>query len=179
MTVAFYILMIVGHLGVFDVLYFHWYRCRLHERPECQREVFWHTARHLVYALQFLLIANLRLHGAALWLLVILYGADVTVAWADVWEETKSRAPQGGLPRGEYFMHVVLSVLVGAYMMAVASAAWPDRLLPTAVLLSPPAVPFLLRAWMTLMGVGALCMFARDAYEVCKRSTAWSRAGVQ
>jgi len=37
-------------------------------------------------------------------LLVILYGADVFIAWSDVWEETVSRRDQGGLPRAEYFM---------------------------------------------------------------------------
>ncbi len=84
------------------------------------------------------------------------------IAWSDVWEETRSRAPQGGLPRGEYFMHVVLSVLVGAYMMAVFQAVWPDRLLPTAVVVDPPAVPFLLRALMTFMGISAFVLFVHD-----------------
>ncbi|MFL5347766.1 MAG: hypothetical protein ACJ8AT_23505 [Hyalangium sp.] len=56
----------MGLLGAFDVVYFHIYRCRLHLRPECQREVLWHTVRHLVYALQFVWVAHLRFHGAAL-----------------------------------------------------------------------------------------------------------------
>ena len=49
-TVAFYILLVAGHLGFFDVVYFHVMKCRLAERPECQREVIWHTMRHLIYA---------------------------------------------------------------------------------------------------------------------------------
>lgn len=161
MAPAFYLLLVIGHLGAFDVLYFHTLRCRLAERPECQREVLWHTVRHLVYALQFLTVANLRLHGWALLGLGALYAADVFVAWADVWEEQDSRAPQGGLPRGEYFMHIVLSVLVGLYLMSVFGAVWPDRLLPTAVLVEPP-VPGVLRALMNVMGVTALGAFARD-----------------
>ncbi len=162
MTLAFFLLLAIGLLGAFDVVYFHGYRCRLAARPECQREVLWHTVRHLVYALQFLWVPHLRFHGAALLGLVLLYAADVFVAWADVWEERDSRAPQGGLPRGEYFMHVVLSVLVGLYLMATLQAVWPDRLLPTAVHVAPPAVPAALRALMTLMGVLALVAFARD-----------------
>ncbi len=63
MAAAFYLLLVIGHLGFFDVLYFHIYRCGLHRRPECQREVFWHTMRHFVYGAQFLAIANLRFHG--------------------------------------------------------------------------------------------------------------------
>ncbi len=162
MTAAFYLLLAIGLLGAFDVVYFHIYRCRLHLRPESQREVLWHTARHLVYALQFLWVANLRFHGAALLLLGVLYAADVFIAWADVWEERESRASQGGLPRGEYLMHVVLSVLVGLYLMSIFQAVWADRLLPAAVLVAPPAVPAALRALMTLMGVMALGTFTKD-----------------
>src|SRR4051794_36982033 len=116
MAAAFYLLLLAGHLGFFDVLYFHGWRCRLATRSECQREVALHTARHLIYGLQFLWVANLRLHGAAILILVALYAADIYVAWADVWEETRSRAGLGGLSRGEYLMHVILSVLVGAYL---------------------------------------------------------------
>ena len=165
MSTAFYLLLLVGHLGAFDVIYFHWWKCRLGERPECRREVLWHTARHLIYGLQFLWVANLRFHGAALIALVVLYAADVFVAWADVWEERDSRKAQGGLPRGEYFMHIVLSVLVGGYMMAVAGACWADRALPAAVVVDPPAVPVLLRALMSTMGATAFVVFAHDLWS--------------
>ena len=176
MEAAFYLLLVIGSIGFFDVLYFHWYRCRLSERPECHREVFWHTVRHLVYALQFLFVANLRLHGAALFALAALYGADVVVAWSDVWEETASRKTQGGLPRGEYFTHVVLSVLVGAYLACVLQAVWPDRLLPAAIVVSPPAVPYGLRAAMSLMGVVALGVFAVDLAAWIRRGRAFRSA---
>lgn len=162
MTAPFYILLVAGHLGLFDILYFHMHKCALHARPECQREVLWHTIRHVVYASQFIIVANLRFHGWALLILAAVYAADVFIAWSDVWEETASRKPQGGLPRGEYFMHIVLSVLVGAYIALVAKAVWPDRLLPTAVVVDPPDVPLLLRVQMTVMGVCALIFFARD-----------------
>jgi hypothetical protein len=162
MTEAFYLLLLIGHLGAFDVLYFHVYVARLSERPESRREVFWHTLRHLVYAGQFLAVANLRFHGAALLLLLALYVADFVIAWADVWSETESRKTQGGLPRGEYFMHIVLSVLVGMYLACVARDVWSDRALPAAIVVSPPAVPGLLRALMNVMGVTALLAFLHD-----------------
>jgi hypothetical protein len=109
----------------------------------------------------------------ALLALVMLYVADVGVAWSDVWEETASRKPQGGLPRGEYFTHVVLSVLVGCYLMSVANAVWPDRLLPSAVVVDPPRVPLLLRALMTLMGLSALGVFVLDLQSWVKRGRAF------
>src|SRR5207237_2521016 len=152
MVAGFYLLLMAGVLGAFDVAWFHIYRCRLAQRPECQREVLWHTVRHSIYASQFLWVANFRFHGGALALLAVLYVADITIAWGDVLEEHRSRKEQGGLPRGEYFMHVLLSLLIGAYLMTVAQTVWPDRLLPTAIVLDPPPVPFLLRAMMNVMG---------------------------
>ncbi|MFY1828208.1 SRPBCC family protein [Myxococcus fulvus] len=174
MHVAFYLLLVIGLLGAFDVVYFHHWRGRLHERAECQREVFWHTARHLIYALQFLWVPHVRFQGWALGTLVVLYAVDVGVAFADVWEEKDSRAPQGGLPRGEYFAHVVLSVLVGLYLMATFQAVWGDRLLPSGVRWEPADVPVALRALMTVMGVTALITFTRDAarWWAMRRATA-------
>ena len=128
--------------------------------------------RHIIYGLQFLIIANLRFHGAALLLLAALYGADVFIAWSDVWEETVSRRDQGGLPRVEYFMHIVLSLMVGGYIVLVAQNVWPDRLLASAIVVDPPAVPVLLRLYMSVMGVCAFFAFAHDL-------TAWLRMGHQ
>jgi len=172
MLAAFYLLLVIGHIGVFDVVYFHYYRCRLHTRPECHREQFWHMVRHVVYGLQFLIIANLRFHGALLLILGAIYAADVFIAWSDVWEETISRRNQGGLPRAEYFMHIVLSLMVGAYIVLVGQTVWPDRLLPSAVIVDPPVVPAPLRWYMTAMGVTAFFAFAHDL-------AGWLRMGRQ
>lgn len=172
MEPAFYLLLVIGHLGAFDVVYFHIYRCTLAKRPECHKEVFWHTVRHLIYALQFLVVANFRFYGWALLFLACLFAADVYVAWSDVWEETTSRQSQGGLPRGEYFMHIVLSLLVGSYLILVLQTVWPDRLSDAALLVKPPHVPGLLRLYMNVMGITALLAFAFDLYH-------WLRDGAR
>lgn len=80
MAIAFYLLIIAGTLGAFDVAYFHIYTSCLAQRPECQREVLWHTVRHAIYATQFLWVANLRFHGAALLFVAALYGLDIFIA---------------------------------------------------------------------------------------------------
>ena len=54
----------------------------------------WHTIRHLIYASQFLVVANLRFHGWALLFLAALFASDVYVAWSDVWEETEADEKQ-------------------------------------------------------------------------------------
>src|SRR5262249_41248547 len=101
----------------------------------------------------------------ALLLLALLYAADLIVAWADVLEETESRRAQGGLPRGEYFSHMALTLFVGCYFVCVAQAVWADRLLPRAITLDPLPVPGWLRVYMTLMGVGAFGAFFFDLYR--------------
>jgi hypothetical protein len=175
METPFYILLIAGHLGFFDVVYFHFYKCQLHKRKECHTEVLWHSLRHFIYAAQFIYIANFRFHGFALLALATLYACDVFIAWADVLSETASRKAQGGLPRGEYFMHVLLSLLIGAYLMSVAQISWPDRLLSTEVVISPPDVFPLLRWHMTFMGVSALCLGTHDMFKWIVRGRTWSQ----
>jgi len=129
MKTASILLAIIGLLGAFDIAYFHWYKCRLSSRPESRLEVWIHVARGVIYALQFAIVPNVRFHGAFYVAFAALFAADIAVAWTDVAIEPASRRSQGGLPRGEYFMHIVLSVLVGVYLHAIAadSIAWPRR----------------------------------------------------
>lgn len=66
MELAFSLLLAIGVLESFAVVVFHWGRCSLGAREECQREVLLHAARHLVYALQLFAVSTLRFHGWAL-----------------------------------------------------------------------------------------------------------------
>jgi hypothetical protein len=179
METPFYLLLVAGHLGFFDVVYFHVYRCQLQKRKECHTEVLWHSLRHFIYSAQFIYIANFRFHGLALVGLAALYACDISIAWADVLSETTSRRAQGGLPRGEYFMHVLLSLLIGAYLMAVAQISWPDRLLPNEVILAPPDVPMLLRWHMNFMGASALGLGIHDLLQWAIRGRSWSAERIE
>jgi hypothetical protein len=165
MVAAFYVLLALIHLGVFDVLYFHIYQCRLDTRPESHREVLWHTIRYGLYGLQTLFVANFRFYGAALLILAAVYGFDIFIALIDIWQEPASRESQGGIPRGEYFMHIVMSMIVGGYMTLVFQAVWRDYALPTHIVLLPPAVPALLRTYMNVLSAGAFGAFFIDLYR--------------
>lgn len=169
MEAAFYLLLIIGHLGFFDVIYFHIYKCKLHELEQARTEVGIHTARHLIYGLQFLYIANFRLYGSWIWLPIAIYLLDVIIAFSDVWVEPNTRKPQGGLPRGEYFIHILLSLLVGMYLMLVLQQLYLDFDLPRAFTYSPPHVPHVLTVYMTLMGLGAVGFFVFDGLRLFKR----------
>lgn len=157
------LLAVIGLLGAFDIAYFHWYRCRLSERAESRVEAWIHVARGFLYAAQFVVVPGVRLQGAWYAALVVLFAADVGVAIADVAVEPASRRSQGGLPRGEYIMHIVLSVLVGVYLHAIAidSIAWVYA--PTAIAWSPAAIPGWLRLALAGMAAGSALIACVEA----------------
>ncbi len=154
MLTATILLLTIGLLGAADIAWFHSWRGRLVLRPESRREAWLHVGRGYCYAAQFLVVPNVRATGWCYALIVGLFVADVVIAIADVLEEPRSRAKQGGLPGGEYLMHIGLSVLVGAYLFAVfqASASW--ALEPTALRLAPVG-PEALRFVALLMAMGS------------------------
>ncbi len=162
MLTASILLLVIALLGAFDVAYFHTYRCRLAHRPESRTEVWLHIARGVVYALQMTLVPSVRFGGAWYAAFVALFVADVGIALADVAVEPASRRSQGGLPGGEYFMHIVLSVLVGAYLHAVAVGSAPWASLPAGVAYAPSA-PLALRLALAGLGAGCLTVAAVEA----------------
>lgn len=155
MQTACIILLFLGALGAFDVVYFHMKKAQITERPECRTEAIIHVVRGLVYAVQFALLPNVALRGAWTAALVVLFAVDASVAALDVLAEPRSRASQGGLPPGEYFMHIVLSVLAGALIHAALGAAWAARGEATAIALVPQA-PLAVRLVLGVMAVGSL-----------------------
>jgi len=112
------------------------------------------------------MIAHLRFYGWALLIMLIIYIIDAMIAWTDVWIETDSRKKMGGLHKGEYLMHIILSVLVGAYMFSIAQAVYPDITALSSIAIQPPAVPYILRLYMTCMGIGAIGFFFYDSWKL-------------
>jgi hypothetical protein len=155
MLTASLLLLVIALFGAFDCFYFHRHVAKLSQREESRLEVGIHVARGFVYAAQLLVIPNLELHGYWLLPFVVLFIADVGIALYDVAIEPESRRSQGGLPRGEYVMHIVLSVLVGAYLNEVVRGSLGWWQLPTGIALRDE-VPLALRAVLALMAVGSL-----------------------
>jgi hypothetical protein len=159
------LLLLIALLGAFDVFFFHRHRCHLSKRAESRTEAWIHVARGVVYALQLIAVPNLRFEGRAYALFVALFVADVAIAVADILVEPASRRELGGLPAGEYLMHIVLSVLVGAMLHAliVATSGW--RTLPTAIRVVP-AAPAALRIALGALAVGCVLESALAALEL-------------
>lgn len=111
-------------LAAIDGIYLHLVRYRLHARPETRREHALHTARAMLFGPIALVLFALPSAGALLWLGVGLAAADTVVELWDVFVEPDSRRELGGLSRGEYVLHVALTILRTA-AIALALAARP------------------------------------------------------
>jgi hypothetical protein len=164
-----FLLLAIGLLGAFDVFYFHRGLARITRRAEARREAWIHVARGVVYTLQFVAVPNLRFEGAWYAAFVALYVADVAIAVADVLCEPAARREVGGLPRGEYLAHIVLSVLVGALLwnLALGSSRWATA--PTALTWTP-AMPDALRLALAVLAAGSLATTLLDVAELVTRT---------
>jgi hypothetical protein len=105
-----------------DGVYFHFKRFRLWAHAESRCEHGLHTARAFAIPL---MIAALYLPGRG-WLLtaVLVVAFDTVVAALDVAVEWKSRRPHGGLPQGEYVVHLIATAFhVVAEVLAFVAKA--------------------------------------------------------
>jgi hypothetical protein len=128
MTAAVLLFWGYGAIGTFDVLYYHFYRFRLYERPECFQEHLLHTANVLVTPM---IVAGLYIGvtgGHALWLGTGFAVTQLIVLLWDVVVEPDSRARLGGLPAPEYVIHIVVCMMHAASLALVLasrpSGAW-------------------------------------------------------
>lgn len=162
MLTASILLMALGVLGAFDIAYFHHHRSQLLVKPECARESWIHVARGIIYTAQFLLVPNIAFHGRWSWAFAALMVLDVAIGFSDILEEPRSRARQGGISGGEYFMHMLLSVIVGAELLACGQAAWSWRQEATALVLHGE-VPMSIRVVLGMMALGAFAVSVLEA----------------
>ena len=165
------LLVAIGLLGAFDIAYFHGYRARLVQRPESRREAWIHVVRGGLYALQFLVVPNVRCSGGWYWALCMLFIGDIAVAIADVLEEPRSRASLGGLGAGEYLMHIVLSVLVGAMLHGLVVGTWGDWAEPTRLSIEAHG-PSWLGGLALLMAIGSLLVACVEAWFLLRPMSA-------
>lgn len=165
-----FILCSLAPIGAIDVLYYHLYRFRLYERDHSVAEEITHLVRHIAFvsiaALLALGVTDAWADRAILVLLVL----DLINSAADVLLEPRSRAPLGGLPAGEYFLH-----FLGTFGTALATASY---LFERASLPIAPAEGLL--AWQAIglvgSGIGLFLLegglFARARWRHLTRRTA-------
>jgi hypothetical protein len=140
-------------------------------------ELVTHSLRGPIYAALFLLLPNFALLGTFAWILPVLFLLDVAVSVWDFWLEQESRRFLGGLPAGEYVLHMLMAMVFGS--MVVTSiptlARWIHA--PTHVAYAPAHVPVMLRLVMLAMALLVLASGLEDARAALQLRTRPRRNG--
>src|SRR5579863_2694981 len=108
-----YLLFLLGCLGGADITLFHSVAHGIRSRPESKWELVTHGLRGPTYAALFVLIPNFVMQGCFVWGLVALFAFDVGISIWDFSLEQRSRRFLGGLPGGEYVLHMLMATVFG------------------------------------------------------------------
>ncbi|MCA9004238.1 MAG: hypothetical protein KDA70_03115 [Planctomycetaceae bacterium] len=168
MEVATWILFVLGCLGATDIALYHSFSHGIRSHPDARGELVVHSLRGPTYAALFLVIPNLKLQGFYFWCLVALFAFDVLISIVDFALERESRRLLGGLPSGEYVLHIIIAMLFGGLVTAVCLEAGAWRNEPTRIIYAPAAVPDVLRLVMAVMALLVLISGIQDAMAARK-----------
>ena len=165
MTEAVWTLLAIGVLGGIDVVLFHSLAHGLRKHAPSRHELWTHACRGPTYALLFVLLPNVRVAGSWVWLPAAVLVLDLLVSIWDFSVERKSRELLGGLPTGEYLLHVLIAVLYGALLVFAAQHLVPLAGEPDAITWEPYELPLLARGacWFfaaASFGTGVLDLLA-------------------
>ncbi|WP_278466343.1 hypothetical protein [Gimesia maris] len=163
MEAATYILFGLGCLGATDIALYHSFSHGIRSHPDARGELVVHSLRGPTYAALFLVIPNLVLQGFYFWCLLALFVFDVLISIVDFALERESRRLLGGLPSGEYVLHIIIAMLFGGLLTAVCLEAGAWRNEPTQIIYAPAAVPDMLRMVMAVMALLVLISGIQDA----------------
>jgi len=163
MIAATYLLLALGALGATDVLLYHSIAHGIRHHADSRAELIIHSLRGPTYAVLFLLVPNFALHGLWFWALMALFAIDLAISIADFAIERHSRAFFGGLPSGEYVLHILMAILFGALVTSVCFEAGEWASLPTQIGFQPAAVPLIVRIALAVMAIGVFVSGAQDA----------------
>ncbi len=117
-------------MGAFDTFYHHEMTERLAWRPSQRQELRLHGVRNILYALLFLTLGWLEVHGILAIVVIAVLVAEVVITLMDFVEEDLSRK----LPASERINHTLLALNYGAILVLLMPVliAWAGR--PTAVI---------------------------------------------
>ncbi|MCI0335000.1 MAG: hypothetical protein L0228_17470 [Planctomycetes bacterium] len=163
MEVATWLLLVIGILGAADIALYHAASHGIRSHPDSRAELVIHSLRGPTYATLFLFVPNFALRGAYFWALVGWLIVDVAISIVDFAMERESRRFFGGLPSGEYVLHVVIAMVFGAFVASIFFGAGHWGFEPTAISWQPAAVPAVLRGLLAVMAAGVFYSGVLDA----------------
>ena len=100
-------------MGMFDTFYHHEFTERLAWRPSQRHELELHSIRNVFYALLFLVLGWLEVHGIFAMIVIAVLAAEIVITLLDFVEEDLSRK----LPPSERINHTLLAINYGATLV--------------------------------------------------------------
>jgi hypothetical protein len=148
-------------MGVFDTFYHHEFTERLAWRPSQRHELNLHGVRNMLYALLFLVLGWLEVHGIFAVAVIAVLVVEVVITLMDFVEEDLSRK----LPASERINHTLLAINYGAILVLLLPVLIDWAFQPTGV--TTAYLP-----WLSLIAaasaIGAALCGARD-FAAAKR----------
>jgi len=165
MSIALWLLAVLGVIGAFDTLYYHEWRARLPARgPSAAPELKLHAARDFFYAVLFGTLPWLEWHGRWVLVLVAVIGIEIILTLWDFVVEIAVRKPFGDVYAGERVTHAVMGIVYGAMVACLIPVMWRWWSLQTALVAERAAVPAPLVAALLVMAAGVFLSGLRDLY---------------
>jgi hypothetical protein len=163
MEIPTYILFLLGCLGAVDIAVYHSVAHSIRSHADSLGELVTHSLRGPTYAALFLLIPNFELHGLFAWGLMALFVFDVGISIWDFSLEQGSRRFLGGLPSGEYVLHMLMAIVFGALVTSILCFGHRRFAAPTSLIYAPTAAPVILRIVLSIMAAAVLVSGIQDA----------------
>ena len=116
-------------MGVFDTFYHHELTERLAWRPSQRYELQLHGVRNMLYALLFLVLGWLEVHGIFAMLIIAVLVAEIVITLMDFVEEDMSRK----LPASERINHTLLAINYGAILVLLLPVLIGWAMQPTGI----------------------------------------------
>ena len=131
-------------MGVFDTFYHHELTERLAWRPSQRYELQLHALRNMLYALLFLVLGWLEVHGILAMLIIAVLVAEIVITLMDFVEEDMSRK----LPASERINHTLLAINYGAILVLLLPVliGWAGQ---------PTGVKSAYTGWLSLVAAAA------------------------
>ena len=175
MEIPTYTLFLLGCLGAMDIALFHSVAHGIRSHADSVNELVTHSLRGPTYAALFLLVPNFELHGLFAWGLMALFVFDVGISIWDFSLEQGSRRFLGGLPSGEYVLHMLMAIVFGALVTSIVCLQHDRFSLPTRLVWTPSAAPLVLRLTLSIMAVAVLGSGVQDAAAALRLRKVGSR----
>ncbi|MBT4792348.1 MAG: hypothetical protein HON90_12325, partial [Halobacteriovoraceae bacterium] len=116
---------------------YHFKKHSLYKVKEARLEFKLHITRNFLFFIIYTIVGMVTVTGSFVYFVFALLLLDIFVGFFDVLVEPSSRLSLGGLPGGEYFLHMLLSFLLGMFHLSYFLYLWKLKGELTNIAISP------------------------------------------